>query len=435
MSTDAQPSMPSIRRRLARAVLALTLLSALLSSLAGWWIVRREVDELLDDTLQASSDVLSELLGPPDQQQPRAGLAVTMSGPAADKHFAWQLVAADGTLLLRSSLAPEQPWLARPTEGFSDPDALWHVYGRRRGATMLYVAQTGEERSEARLEVGMASAGTALLVSVLCALWLRRSVRRELLPLADLSQAVAGHDPLAVGAGLPRPEREELLPIRDAIDELGRRLARRVANERAFSAHAAHALRTPLAGMDAQLAVALRESPPALRPRLLRTREAMGRLRRVVTALLTLFRSGVDLRWQAVDVAALLARLPLDGLQLQVQGSPELRADPDLLAVALINLLDNSLRHGARQVHVEVRSQVSDGGVDKACITLHDDGSGETPERLQALQQALQAQDYEGRMGLGLMMADMVARAHGGQLTLLPVTSGFAVELGLAPPP
>ncbi|MDN3919088.1 sensor histidine kinase [Roseateles violae] len=422
---------PSIRRRLSRTVLALTLLGALLSTLAGWAIVRREVNELLDDTLQASADVLAELLGPAEQQPLRPGSAVTVRGPAADKHFAWQLVGADGRLLLRSSLAPPQPWLPRPTEGFSDPDPHWRVYGRWRGATMLYVAQTGEERDEAQLEVGMASAGTALLLSVLCALWLRRRVRQELLPLADLSLAIAAHDPLAEGATLPRPEREELLPIHDAIEELGRRLARRVANERAFSAHAAHALRTPLAGMDAQLAVALRESPPALRPRLLRTREATGRLRRVVTALLTLFRSGVDLRWQSLDVAALLARLPLEGLELSVRGEPRLAADPDLLAAALINLLDNSLRHGSRQVEIEVRHG-SDGVV---CIALRDDGRGETPERLQALQQALAAQHYEGQMGLGLMMADMVARAHGGRLALPGAERGFAVELWLGPPP
>ena len=80
--------------------------------------------------------------------------------------------------------------------------------------------------------------------------------------------------------------------MHDAISALGERLARRVANERAFSAHAAHALRTPLAGIDTQLAVAQREAPASLQPRLARVREAAGRLTRVVSALLALFRSG-----------------------------------------------------------------------------------------------------------------------------------------------
>ena len=73
---------------------------------------------------------------------------------------------------------------------------------------------------------------------------------------------------------LPRPLRQELVPMVNAISGLGDRLASHVAHERAFAAHAAHALRTPLAGMDAQLAVAIRQCDPAVRGRLEQTREA-----------------------------------------------------------------------------------------------------------------------------------------------------------------
>jgi len=37
-------------------------------------------------------------------------------------------------------------------------------------------------------------------------------------------------------------------------------------------------------------------------------------------------------------------------------------------------------------------------------------------------------------MGLGLMLADLVARAHGGRLHLPAVAQGFAVELELGLP-
>ena len=427
------PAPPSIRRRLSQSVLMMTLMWALLTSLAVGLAVQHEVDELLDDTLQASADVLAELIGElvvagPTDTAGVVGAPATGAGDLADKHLAWQLIGPGGALLLRSPLAPVQVWASQPVKGFTEVARRWRIYGRPVGERMLYVAQTQAERKKALLEAGLVSAGVAVLVGALCALWLRARVRRELRPLADLSAAISHHDPLAPGATLPHPEREELLPIRDAIEALGRRLARRVANERAFSAHAAHALSTPLAGMDAQLAVALRERPPALRPRLLRTRAAAGRLGRVVTALLTLFRSGVDLQWQTVDVAALLARLPVEGLQWQISGGPTVQADPDLLAAALINLLDNALRHGGRQVMINIRP--GPGG-DGACISLRDDGQGITPVRFTELQDALQAQDYEGRMGLGLMMADMVARAHGGHVLLLPQTDGFTVELWL----
>jgi nitrogen-specific signal transduction histidine kinase len=66
-------------------------------------------------------------------------------------------------------------------------------------------------------------------------------------------------------------------------------------------------------------------------------------------------------------------------------------------------------------------------------VRLEDDGPGVPAERRIALQQALDAQAYEGRMGLGLMLADMVARSHGGRLLLPPTAAGFAAELHLAP--
>lgn len=418
-------ALPSIRARLSRFVLILGLLWAFVGTALVWLAVREEVDELLDETLQDSADVLAEILafGPlPAGTQP---LVVAASTPT--DHFAWQLVDADGRLSARSALAPEQPFHPSARRGFAPALNSWHIYGRPLGNSMLYVAQTMEERRETMAAVGLASASTALLVG-LGGLWLLRArLRRELQPLNDFSDALRQHDPLAPGDTLPAATRAEIAPIHDALDDLGRRLQRRVANERAFTAHAAHALRTPLAGMDAQLAVALKEAPDNLQPRLLRVRQATGRLHRVVTALLTLFRSGVDLQREPVDVGALLARLPLEGLAIEAPEPVEVHADADLLAAALINLVDNALRHGARTLRVTASGP--DG------VQLVDDGQGTTPEHVAELQRAIAAEQYEGRMGLGLMLADIVARAHGGGLQLLALPAGFGVQLRLGTPP
>ena len=64
-------------------------------------------------------------------------------------------------------------------------------------------------------------------------------------------------------------------------------------------------------------------------------------------------------------------------------------------------------------------------------IRLKDDGSGLAEPDRQRIQAALDVQDYDGNMGLGLMLSDMVARAHGGRLRLVPAASGFAVEMSL----
>lgn len=65
------------------------------------------------------------------------------------------------------------------------------------------------------------------------------------------------------------------------------------------------------------------------------------------------------------------------------------------------------------------------------CLRMRDDGPGVTRDRRRSLQAALDAQTYDGVTGLGLMLADRVARAHGGRLRLPEVDTGFMVELEL----
>jgi len=425
--------LPSISQRLTKALLLWALLWGVVLAGAVWLAVRQEVSELLDDTLQAAAEgLVGPLLtgGPAVPDAPGARAAAAPSGGAASGRYAWQLVAHNGgaRLLRSSSRAPAEPLHATPSAGYADVPG-WRVFGMSvgQGGHMLYVAQTRDERVEAQLEVLLMVALASLPMGLLALLWLRGQLRYELRPLQVLSDRLATLDPLGEltpGQLLGPADREELRPVHAAIDALAARLARRVAHERAFTAHAAHALRTPLAGIDTQLAVALRESPPELQPRLQRVRAAAGRLQRVVAALLALFRSDTDLQRRTVDLAALVARLPVEGLTVEVRAPAHVDADVDLLSAALLNLLDNALRHGATAVTLSTPRP----GV----LRVQDDGPGVEPARRLALQQAIAAEAYEGRTGLGLMLADLVAREHGGGLTLPAVEHGFAVELRLA---
>lgn len=462
-------SVPSLRRRLSRFVLVLALTWVALASvvLALW--VREEVFELLDDGLVAASEALAVVLqqapgamaSPPEALARAAGDATGAStvdaaggatgdaaggraaapAPAPARHggdrgetpFAWQLVDGTGRVVLHSPNAPARPMTDPPAEGLLDGRGGWRVHARPLGeGRWLLVGQAGGERSEDSLEVALGTFAVALLVSLAGLAWLRWRLDRETQPLADLRQVLGRYDPLRRDAVLPAPALLELAPVHEAVQDLGRRLAEHATAERAFSAHAAHALRTPLAGLDAQLAVAQREAPPGeLQARLARMRSATARLSRVVGALLALFRSSGELRREAVDVAALLARLPLEGLAVEVAAAAARpRADGDLLAAALMNLLDNAVRHGARTVRVQV---------DERHVTLSDDGPGVDAARLEQLRQALAREDAgaaageQSPAGLGLALADRVARVHGGRLELLQVQSGFAVRLWLAP--
>lgn len=415
---------PSIRVRLSNALLLWAVLWGLGVALAVGYATQREVDELLDESLQSTATLLASALV---MAYGEVGPAIDASPPlqASDAgNFAWQLVAGSGAVLQRSANAPATALRLVATAGFSSAPE-WRVFGAALGSEgrMLYVAHAERERVEARAEAALSGALAALSIGLLAHWWLRARVRHELRPLERLTDKLLRHDPLDRAQALGAAERVELAPMHAAIDDLGRRLAQRVAHARAFSAHAAHALRTPLAGMDAQLAVALREATPSVQQRLQRVREASGRLQRVVQSLLDLFRAGDEVRRAAVDLKALLAHLPVAGVEVTVQGNASLVADPDLLAAALANLLDNAKRHGAQHVRVSVPS----AGV----VRVADDGPGAPPERLRLLRESIRTQSYDAATGLGLMLADLVARSHGGSLGLPDAASGFVVDLAL----
>jgi len=399
-----------------------SLVCGLAVAVAVWLAAIEEVDELLDDTLRASAEVMGSLL-PPNGQP----LMMVAAPTNSDERFAWQVVDASQRVLMRSSRAPSEPFVKTALAGFAD-NGHWRVFGIALGdaGRMLYVAQTRAERAEAQFEVAISSVLAALAVGILAYFWLSALVRHEWAPVQRLSDRLAAHEPLAAGATLGVAERAELQAVHRSVDRLGQRLAQRVAHERAFTAQAAHALRTPLAGIDAQLAVCLRESPPDLQPHLQRAREAAGRLQRVVVALLALFRSDGEPVREAVDLDALLSHCSIERLQIDLQDTQPLHADPDLLSAALTNLLDNAQRHGASRVTVSTPAA--------DVVRLDDNGPGVPREQRRALCAALDAQAYDDVPGLGLTLADLVARAHGGRLKLPAPTGdkGFAVELSFS---
>ena len=420
----------SIRGGVLRTQFVWSVLGGLALAAALWLAMQNEVEELLDDSLRSAAELLIAPMLETLPPTPRA--PATRAAPARDgaPHFVWQLVRHDpaATVLAAASGAPRLPLVDAPAAGFTDVPG-WRVYGRAlgQGGRMLYVAQSQRERTETRLEIVVTVLLAGLPLLALGLLWSNLRLRQELQPLQALSARLSAFDPLQPGARLGRTDCAELQPVHAAIDDLVARLSRRITLERAFSAHTAHALRTPLAGIEVQLAVALREAPAALQPRLQRVRAATTRLQHVVAALLAMFRSGTAIERQALDLDTLAAGLAVEGLQLKVQPGAPLSGDADLLSAALLNLLDNAQRHGATTVTL---------GVQRPCwLRVQDNGSGVTSPRRLALQAALTAQDYENTTGLGLMLADLVARAHGGRLLLPEQTPpGFTAVLDLGPP-
>lgn len=425
-----RPSLPSIRRRLAISLLWITLLASGLTGLLIWDVIGHEIDEQMDQKLTESAEIIHNLLATlPENSH---FIAKPIGDEEYEEHLVWQVVdAPSGRVLSRSHHAPEQALRTSLSPELADSaDRHWRLITigfKKLPDRFLLVAQSTAERDEAYSAAILYAALISLAAGLVSTLLLNWQFRRELEPLARLSEQVKTYDPLRP-VTLPRAAtRAELRPIEQAIEELGQRLAQRITSERAFTSHAAHALRTPVAGIDAQLAIALKEAPEALRPRLIRARQAAARLSRVMQALLAMFRSGMEPQRQTIRLGELLSPVSFNALQLDIPHDGLLNADPDLLTAVLLNLLDNAQRHQAQQVRLIL---TQDAGWTR--LRLHDDGTGCPPENLQCLRQALAQQDYRsdsGLKGLGLILADLVMRAHGGHIELPSVAQGFCVDL------
>lgn len=234
------------------------------------------------------------------------------------------------------------------------------------------------------------------------------------------------------------PSERGRLPVGAAEDEIGRlgrtlnamldRLHEAFERERALVADASHELRMPLAVLKAELDLAMRGEPDrrALRAAVASAAEETDRLVRLAEDLLVIARADqgrLPIRRERVHVHELvrtvLGRLArtIDeaGVRVTVDVDRRLTIDGDPLRLeqALGNLVDNAIRHGAREVIVRA-SASPDGTV---ALVVEDDGPG-FPEAFlpRAFDRFARAEAARARggTGLGLSVVEAVARAHGG---------------------
>ncbi|HRK37036.1 MAG TPA: ATP-binding protein [Burkholderiaceae bacterium] len=290
-----------------------------------------------------------------------------------------------------------------------------------------------------------------LVLMAVAAVWVRWAVRRALRPLMELKTAVEQRSPRDLSPLAVQATPTEVQPLVQSLNRLFAMVNAQAEAQRRFVADAAHQLRTPIAGLQAQVeawgqAARHIEKGGAMRlpvEQVMRLRHACRRTSQLANQLLALSRAdattAASQAMQRVDLRALceavlaqhldeaLARhidLGLDAQPAQTDGHEW------LLRELLINLVDNALRYTPAHSSVTVRCGVKDG---QPFLAVEDNGPGIEPaERARVLQRfyRVPGTQAEGN-GLGLAIADEIARAHATQLQLEPASGGQGLRVSV----
>ncbi|WP_432890986.1 sensor histidine kinase [Kribbella sp. CA-245084] len=295
-----------------------------------------------------------------------------------------------------------------------------------KGATLMLSADTSLlADASARLRtVLLISGALAILITALALVIGMRFALAPLDAMTGLARSIAA----GRRGGRLQPERadtelgrtaaafDEMLDALEGAEGAARRSEDRM---REFVADAAHELRTPIAGLQTAAETLIQLGPRATQRgqlELLLVRESR-RAGTLVSDLLELSRidAGLQLHLTQVDLhhlaesQAARLRLVAPDLEVEVDGSAIVSADPERLAQVLANLVDNARQAGAQTIRLTV---------DASGVLVEDDGPGVPPEARERIFERLVHGPHSKGAGLGLAIARGVARAHGGDLTV-----------------
>jgi signal transduction histidine kinase len=229
-----------------------------------------------------------------------------------------------------------------------------------------------------------------------------------------------------------------------ALNAMLDRIAQLLENLRQVSSDVAHDLRTPLARLRNQLETAL-DGPrevAAYRTGLKRAIERSDELLKLFAAILRISEveggslkrtfARVDLTDLVTDLCDSYAPAIIDGgrtLTCRAEPDLALNGDRELIAQALINLLDNAQTHTPRGTHITIAAT---GDAAHVRLGVADNGPGVVPEDRERITRRFARLDSSRATpghGLGLNLVVAVAHVHGGDVVIDDNQPGLRVTL------
>ena len=282
--------------------------------------------------------------------------------------------------------------------------------------------------------VRLTCAGLAVIV-FLAALGSCVIIGRSLRPLRRITESARE---ITDGSDLSRriqlsPGRDEVHELADTFNDMMGRLERSFDAERQFTSDASHELRTPVTVILAECEMAekmpedteaVQESVTEIHKQARKMSELIGKLlayTRLEQGTRRIDREELDLSGLVEDVCEEQRTVAARNIKIECEASPDVLVNGDVaLLISLVqNLVTNAVKYGKDGGHVWVKVY-SEGS--KACVSVRDDGIGIGEEDLACIwnrfYQADRSRSDESRgIGLGLSLAQQIARLHGGRIT------------------
>ena len=396
--------------------------------------IRHEIDEVFDSALQETAQrILPLALDDLDEHDERNDKDRRLGDPSAaaehNEYLHYQVRNAAGRVILRSHDASAEPFAAPLKRGYFDDDGRrYFTEASPDMSVYVQVAELPVERQEAIRALWLGLAAPLLGLLPIAALIIYWTVRRTTHPILEVQRQIGMRDGEHLGPIDPTGLPGELTPIIHDMNRLLQRLKSALDAERSFAANSAHELRNPIAAARAQaeiIAADLRGSPDHARATQLI--ETLAQLGKRIEKMLQLARAeaGLGFARTETDLVAVTrlvvedyARRPQLGacIAFDAGASPSVSVaiDPDALGIALQNLLDNALSHGAPGATIEIA--VGPG----ATVRVVNDGPAVSPDELAKLKTRF---ERAGRTtapgaGLGLAIVEEIMRQVGGRLEL-----------------
>jgi len=450
-----------VRRRILFAIVGTVALALMVAGAGTFLLLGRQADRSTESGLRAEVEGLAGLVDVSRATQVTIGRRRLLAGlrsvgiSVVAVNPAGNLVGEPPDGVAPGDLSTSALVAGETLSGRSD-GIIWAAASAPtdRGGAVVVVLTRPSERPRPPLGWFLASGTAALAVAAAVAVGLSDNLTRPLRRAHDTTARIAEGD---LGARLPEPspgDDDEVAVLTRSINVMANALETSRGLERQFLLSVSHDLRTPLTSIRGYAeAISDGTAPvPADAARVIGT-EAQ-RLARLVGDLLDLARLDADafrFEMEVVPVGEVAYETgegfrpaaDVAGIELHVAepGAGTLaRVDPDRLAQAVANLVENGLKHATARLWVDAQADATGG----ATVTVVDDGPGIDPLDLKRIFQRLYVADRgpvrgPGGSGLGLaIVADLVA-AMGGTAAAtspaLPDGTGARFTLSFPPPP